>query len=600
MGEEMLGKGNYEYAIPFYGERRPMLIDLVLQPMEDIEVKYVSTARGDLVLEGEVYMPALRGGDVYLYGKASVLHDSRGNVVGAIESIRDITAHRRVERKYKAIFENAAMGIFQTSSEGRIVSANHAFARILGYESPEEVINSVTDIAQQVYVNSEQRAELIQLMNKYGVFQEREVQFFRKDGSIVWVTINGRVMRDGSGKVIFYNGAILDITERKSLELQLRQAQKMEAIGTLAGGIAHDFNNILSAVVGYADLALRESQMSDHLRRYIEQIHKAGIRAGELVKQILTFSRRSDEKLYPLKISPIVKEVMKLLRASLPTTIEIRQKIQTDPDTVLANPTHIHQILMNLCTNAAQAMGASKGILKVSLDPMEIKPDDVLIRHGLVPGMHMRLTVSDTGQGISSGIIDKIFDPFFTTKKPGEGTGMGLSVVHGIVKRYGGTITVHSEVEKGTEFNIYLPLLMETEKRWEKESAENIIGGEERILFVDDEEVLVNLGHSMLTGLGYTVVGRTSSLEAMDLFRAQPDRFDLVITDMTMPNMTGIELAQKLMLSRPDIPVILCTGFSEGITPDRAKKLGIRELIMKPIVLEQLAAAIRREIDRKK
>jgi len=598
--DAMLGKGNYEYALPFYGERRPILIDLVLQPTEDIEVKYVSTARGDLVLEGEVYMPALRGGDVYLYGKASVLHDSQGNVVGAIESIRDITAHRRVERKYRAIFENAAMGIFQTNSEGRIISANSAFARILGYESPEEVVDTVTDIAGQVYVNPEQRTELLQLMNEYGTFQEREIQFFRKDRNVVWVTINGRVMSDGSGKVIFYNGAILDITERKSLELQLRQAQKMEAIGTLAGGIAHDFNNILSAVMGYADLALRESQMSDHLRRYIEQINKAGIRAGELVKQILTFSRQSDEKLYPLKISPIVKEVMKLLRASLPATIEIHQKIQTEPDTVLGNPTHIHQILMNLCTNAAHAMGATKGTLKVGLAPVEIKPDDVLINHGLIPGMYINLTVSDTGQGIPPGIMDKIFDPFFTTKKPGEGTGMGLSVVHGIVKRYGGTIAVHSEVGKGTEFNVYFPLLIETERKWEKESAVNIIGGEERILFVDDEEVLVDLGHSMLSGLGYQVVGRTSCMEALEFFRTRPGRFDLVITDMTMPNMTGIELAQKLMLIRPDIPIILCTGFSEVITPDRAKKLGIRELIMKPIILEQLAAAIRREIDRKK
>jgi PAS domain S-box-containing protein len=598
-GEEMLGKGNYEYALPFYGERRPILIDLVLRPQAEVELKYVSTERGDLILEAEAYMPALRGGEVYLYGKASILRDSKGNIIGAIESIRDITARRQAEEKYRTIFENAAMGIFQTNSEGCIVNANHAFARILGYESPEDVLNTVTDIARQVYVNPEQRSELLHFMNEYGTFQDREIQFFRKDRSIVWVTINGRAMRDGCGKVIFYNGAILDITERKSLELQLRQAQKMEAIGTLAGGIAHDFNNILSAVMGYADLALRESGMSNILRRYIEQIHRAGVRAGELVKQILTFSRQSDEKLYPLKISPIVKEVMKLLRASLPATIDIHQKIQTDPDTVLANPTHIHQILMNLCTNAAHAMGGTKGTLRVELAPVEIKPDDVLIRHGLIPGMHMRLMVSDTGQGISSEIKDKIFDPFFTTKKPGEGTGMGLSVVHGIIKRYGGTITVHSEMGKGTEFNIYFPLLMETERERKIESAVNIAGGKENILFVDDEDALVDIGNGMLTGLGYQVIGRTSSLEALELFRARPDQFDLVITDMTMPNMTGIELAQKIMLCRPDMPIILCTGFSEAITPDRAKMIGIRELIMKPIILEQLAAAMRRELDRK-
>jgi PAS domain S-box-containing protein len=598
--KDIIGQGDYAYTIPFYGKRRPHLLDLIDITDKELESKYKYVQRKGNTLYAETFAPALYGGKgALVWATGAPLFDVHGNRVGAIESIRDITARRRAEEKYRGIFENAVMGIFQSTPEGHIISANPAFARVLGYESPEDVVDTVTDIARQVFVRPELHAERLQLMNEEGSHQEKEVQCFKKDGSTVWVTIAGLAVHDSSGKVLYYEGAMMDITDRKLLENQLRQAQKMEAIGTLAGGIAHDFNNILSAVMGYAELALREPKISDLLRRYLEQIYKAGTRAGDLVKQILTFSRQSDENLYPLKISPIVKEVMKLLRASLPTTIEIHQKIQSYPDTVLANPTHIHQILMNLCMNAVHAMGARKGTLRVELAPVEITSHDVLIHHGLAPGMHIKLTVSDTGHGIDPGIKDKIFYPFFTTKKPGEGTGMGLPVVHGIVKRYGGTITVQSKVGEGTEFDVYFPLLMETEGKRQKEATVHIVGGEECILFVDDEEALVNLGEGMLTGLGYKVVGRTSSLEALEHFRARSDRFDLVITDMTMPNMTGIELAQELMLIRPDIPVILCTGFSELITSVTVKSLGIRELIMKPIVLNQIATSIRRVIDRK-
>ena len=594
--QEMLGKGDHEYSIPFYGERRPILIDLVLNPQEEIEAKYTMRRRGDVICEGETYVPALRGRGAYLYGRVSALRDANGNVVGAIESIRDITARRLAEEKYRAIFENAVMGICQISTDGRILSANPAYARIIGYESPEELLHSVTDAARQVFVHPEERSELLKTIHEYGTVQDREVQWFRKDGSIAWVTINGRSVKDGSGKVIHYEGAVRDITEHKSLEQQLHQAYKMEAIGTLAGGIAHDFNNILSAVIGYAEMAARESDLGT-VRRYLDEIYQAGIRAGDLVQQILTFSRQSEEKRYPLRIGPIIKEAMKLLRASIPTTIKIHQNIHSDQGHIMASPTHIHQILMNLCTNAAHAMGAGRGALSVRLAPVDIKSDDGLIHHGLIPGTHLKLTVSDTGCGIAPGIIDKIFDPFFTTKRPGEGTGMGLSVVHGIVKSSGGAITVQSEVGKGTEFDVYFPLLKEKGAVPQKEASTPIVGGEERILFVDDEEVLVELGKNMLSGLGYRVEGRTSSLEALELFRTEPERFDLVITDMTMPNMTGLELAQELMRIRPDIPVILCTGFSELVTAERAKSLGLKEFIMKPVVLRQLAGAVRRSFD---
>jgi CheY-like chemotaxis protein len=374
----------------------------------------------------------------------------------------------------------------------------------------------------------------------------------------------------------------------------------MEAIGTLAGGIAHDFNNILSAILGYTDMALTDQTLDNRLRRYLDQVYKAGERAKDLVKQILAFSRQSDEALRPLGISPIVKEVLKLLRAALPSTIKIHCEIHADQDTVLADPTQIHQVLMNLCTNAAHAMHGGKGELIVSLSPMEINPGDAfIINHDLTPGMYLQLSVSDTGHGIDPVIMDRIFDPFFTTKKPGEGTGMGLSVVHGIVKSYNGAITVESKVGEGTTFHVYLPLLMETEGKPEVEAALRIIGGKECILFVDDEESLVRLAEDMLSGLGYEVIGRTSSMEALELFRARPNRFDLVITDMTMPNMTGIELAREIMHIQPGVPVVLCTGFSEAITPETAKAMGVREFIMKPIIQKQLAEAIRRAVDRK-
>ncbi|HVO67931.1 MAG TPA: PAS domain S-box protein [Syntrophales bacterium] len=602
---EMLGKGNYEYALPFYGERRPILIDLVLKPQEEIEAKYVITERGDAVLEGEAYMPALRGGEVYLFGKASILRDSKCNIIGAIESIRDITARRhseealvRAEAKYRAIFENTGTSTVILEEDNTISLANKKIEKLTGYmreeiEGKKKWMEFVVkeDLEWMLALHSLREVNATAAKNNY------EFCLVDRNGQVkdIYLTID---MIPGTKKRV---ASLLDITKLKLLESQLRQAQKIEAIGTLAGGIAHDFNNILSAVLGYAEMAQREPKVSDRLMRYHEQIYKAGKRAKDLVSQILAFSRQSDEELRPLGISPIVKEVLKFLRASLPSTIKIHHDIQSDRDTVLADPTQIHRILMNLCTNAAHAMHEGKGELIVSLSPVEINPRNAsTINHGLSPGMYLQLSVSDTGHGIDPGIMDRIFDPFFTTKTPGEGTGMGLSVVHGIVKSYNGAITVESKVGKGTTFHVYFPLVMETEEKSEVEATVRIIGGKECILFVDDEESLVQLGKDILSGLGYEVVGRTSSTEALELFRARPDRFDLVITDMTMPNMTGIELAREIMRIRPGVPVVLCTGFSEVITPEKAKAMGIKEFIMKPIIQPQISTAIRRALDQDK
>jgi CheY-like chemotaxis protein/two-component sensor histidine kinase len=324
------------------------------------------------------------------------------------------------------------------------------------------------------------------------------------------------------------------------------------------------------------------------------------------VKQILAFSRQAEEEKKPVQIGPIVKEALKLLRASLPTTIEFHQNIKPDLDNVLADPTQIHQVLMNLCTNASHAMREEGGILDVSLQNVSIVERGLHIVEsekseiGLDPGQYLRLTVSDTGHGMTPEVLERIFDPYFTTKEKGEGTGLGLAVVHGIVKSYGGIITVQSDMGKGTTFHVYLPRIKREVTAGPESRLGEIPTGNERILFIDDDPGLVDISKQMLEHLGYKLVTRTSSIEALKLFRAQPDKFDLVITDMTMPNMTGDKLAKELMEIRPDIPIILCTGYSERITEEKAKAMGIRAFTMKPLVIRDFANTIRKVLDQKK
>ena len=597
---DMLGKGDYEYSLPFYGVRRPILIDLVLEAEIGFESAYNSIQRRDTVLEGEAYTPALKGGEACLYGKASILRDSKGNVVGAIESIRDITERKRVEEarvlaeeKYRSIFENAIEGIFQTDLGGRILSANPAFARIVGYDSPEGVSSAITDVSTQLYVDPERRSELLRQIHRFEKVQEFETRFYRKDGSIAYISLNARAVRGPTGEIAFLEGTVQDITDRKALESRLLQAQKMEAIGTLAGGIAHDFNNILAAIMGYTEMTRNKLTNRHDLQIYLDQVLKSCDRAKNLVAQILTFSRKSDQKIRPVDMGPLVNEALKMLRATLPSTIEISVKLQPDICAVLAEPTHLHQVIVNLCTNAAHAMRDKGGVLDVGLEKIEVTPQTALLQKDLRPGPYVLLTVSDTGSGIPPGILERIFDPFFTTKQRGEGTGLGLSVVYGIVKGCGGIITVQSEMGGGSVFRVFLPAIAH-ELESEADSLEPDAAGSERILFVDDEDTLVKMAYESLNELGYRVLATTSSEKALDLFRSQPYSFDLVITDMTMPGMTGASLAVELMKIRPDIPVILCTGFSELITEEQAKSMGIREFILKPISFREIARLIRR------
>jgi nitrogen-specific signal transduction histidine kinase len=387
-----------------------------------------------------------------------------------------------------------------------------------------------------------------------------------------------------------------DVTEEVKLETKLRQAQKMEAIGTLAGGIAHDFNNILSLIMGYTELAMHNVSEGSRVRDNMDKVFKASERARDLVKQILAFSRHTEQEQKPVQIHLIAKESLKLLRPSFPTTIEIRQNI-TSTGTVMADPTQIHQVIMNLCTNAYHAMSDKGGILEVSLTDVELDSDYTAKHLDTHPGPYLKLTVSDTGHGMKKKVLNRIFDPYYTTKEKTGGTGMGLAVVHGIVKSHGGVITVYSEPGKGSTFNVFLPRTESAEGVVEPEEIIPLPIGKERILFVDDEPFIVDIGKGMLEHLGYTVVTRTSPIEALEAFKAMPDKFDLVITDMTMPKMTGDELAKELMKIRSDIPIILCTGFSELINEEKAKAMGIRAFVMKPVVQRELANAVRKALD---
>jgi two-component system cell cycle sensor histidine kinase/response regulator CckA len=386
--------------------------------------------------------------------------------------------------------------------------------------------------------------------------------------------------------------------EENKLKAQLLGAQRLEAIGSLAGGIAHDFNNILAAIIGYTELLRCDLPEDSKAQASVEAIYEAGIRAKDLVQQILTFSRQSEEEKKPLRISIVVREALTLVRASLPTTIEIRQNLASQSDTVLANPMQIHQVLINLCTNAAQAMGEKGGVLEVSLEDADLDSEATASNSDLQPGGYVKLTIKDTGSGIAPEIVNRIFDPYFSTREPEHGTGMGLAVVHGIVKGSGGSIAVDSILGEGTVIHVFFPRI-ENKVTPEARVLSPFPSGNERILFVDDEKALVDIGVQLLEHLGYRVVARTSSIEALEAFRNQPEKFDLVVSDQTMPNMTGEMLAKELIRIRPDIPIVLCTGYSEMISEEKAMALGIKKLVMKPILMREISQTIRQILDQK-
>lgn len=580
------------------------LAGIVVRPVQSLTRTVRAIRAGDLSLRAEV-----RRGDE-IGELAQCLNSMTDNLQESITELEtEVTDRKNAQMNFEnahallqGLIDSIPDLIFYKDRESTYLGCNRAFSEC----------NSVSD-------------EQIIGMTDYDLFVRELAEIYRKNDSKLlemkksmrheeWVDYpDGRKVLLETVKTPYYSidGVILgiigisrDITERsraeaekKKLEVQLRQAQKMEAIGTLAGGIAHDFNNILAAIIGFTELSRNLADKDSNLGDYLGEVLAAGNRAKDLVRQILTFSRMQEQSnLSSMQIQPIAKEALKLLRASIPTTIAIKQDIQSEGGYILANPTQVHQILINLCTNAYHAMQETGGVLMVRL--YRANREQLAGAHDLHSGVYTVLEVSDTGVGMDSETLDRIFEPYFTTKEQGKGTGMGLSVVHGIVRNYGGHINVTSAPGKGSTFQIFLPQVETIQlPRMEESVGDEVPHGRERILLVDDEKIIAKVVKKMMEGLGYMVQSETSSLRAYQLFSGNPDNFDLIITDMTMPEMTGLVLAEKIKALRPDIPIILCSGHNEGMGRQKLEQAGINAFLPKPLSRIELSLLVRKVLD---
>lgn len=561
-----------------------------------------------------IAMPLLDGGEcvgaLAIYAREDEVFDA--DEVELLQALADdlaygiLTQRLRMEKEQAKqerqqlakILEQGTEGVLTFDPQGIIRYVNPAFERNSG--CPKE--NLIGHSLQSLHREGRNRAFYQAALEALSRQEARTDHLLnvRRDGSQYEIISRVTPIFDPVGAITGYAVVVRDVTHEVLLERQLRQAQKMEVIATLSGGIAHDFNNILASIITCSELALDDVPLNSPQRKLLEVIHRGGQRGRELVRQIRSLSRQNEQEKKPVNMQAVLEECVKLLRPSFPASIEIRCKVLPGLGQVMADPTQMHQVLINLCTNAAHAMAEKGGVLEISLANLDLDLRAAATFPELKAGPYLRLTVKDSGQGMPVEVQEHIFDPFFTTKGQGEGTGLGLSVVHGIIKHHSGTIVVSSEVGKGSMFQVYLPRIPGLAQALQADAPLPAVSGGGRILFVDDEEDIVFSGENMLTRLGYEVVSSRSAQEALALFRRQPEHYDLVITDLTMPQMSGDQLADELVRLRPDIPIILCTGFGPGfrsaLSSLEMRSEGIREVVMKPFDRTDMAAAIRRAL----
>ncbi|MFC1572281.1 PAS domain S-box protein [Candidatus Eisenbacteria bacterium] len=547
----------------------------------------------------EIWHQARDGRTFPMLVNGDVISDKSGNPLFIAATATDISELNKAEKELTRLgqaIEQTSEIVIITDPQGVIQYTNPAFEQVSGFTLGDALGERLAVVVASERGRASGHALLAALDQQEG-WQGR-MACYKKDGSTYDADVTLSPVRDQSEQIVNFAVLIRDISEVARLESQLRQAQKMEAIGTLAGGIAHDFNNMLYAILGYTELAMANTENSSETYGFLAQVSEAGKRASDLVNQILTFSSRKRQEREPLSLPPVLAEALQLLRGSFPSTIEIRQDVDADCGLVKADPTEIHQVIMNLCTNAFHALRETGGTLDVRLKEEAVARQRSTALQDLKPGRYARLTVIDNGHGMDEQTLARIYEPYFTTKAIGQGTGMGLATVHGIVTSLEGAIFVESGLGKGSRFDVFLPLhVSETKPKLDSQAERAPSKGQEHVLFVDDEKAIIDLARISLENLGYFVTACQDSREALRIFRQDPDRFGLVITDQTMPGLTGAQLAEEMLELRPDIPIILCTGYSDTLSPERARSIGIRKYMNKPTTCTELAQAARCILD---